>query len=234
MSRRQKEPQQSMPLASLETLEAINAKADQEITRLDRKEIELNQQIASAQAELAGIPVDRQERAVTLQARRSDVERLANDHDQAISYARLSHQTDRESFAVRSVGEAQNRLEAARQLLVEVERNTAQADQIAAKRERELKASFQQWQAELETTRRECQATERAREQAHFELGRRKTDEAKATLKVKYSDPIRALEKQRVALMVEKQRYLEKMQEELLVGEWYQFHGELVDAEHNK
>jgi hypothetical protein len=222
-----------MPPASTETLEAINANADREINRLDRKEIQLNQQIAATQAELATIPTDRQERTVTLQARRRDVVRLNDDYDQAVSYARLSHQTDRETFAVRSVSEAKKSLDAAQALLKDVEHGTAQADQAATKRERELKASLQQWQTELEMTRRECAATEAARERAHTELGRRKTDEAKATLKAKYNDPIKVLEKQRVALMVEKQRYLEEMQEALLAGDWYAFHNELIDAEHD-
>src|SRR5260370_447173 len=99
MSRKQKET--VLPPASTETLEAIDGKADQEISRLDKKEMRLNQQIAAAQTELAAIPTDRQERTVTLQARRRDVVRLNDEHDQAVSYARLSHETEREAFAVR-------------------------------------------------------------------------------------------------------------------------------------
>jgi chromosome segregation ATPase len=233
MTRKQQRETQ-MPPTSMATLEEINANADREINRLDRKEIQLNQEIAAAQQELAEIPQTRQERAATLQARRRDVERLTSQHDQDVSYARLSHQTEREAFAVRSVGESQKQLEAAKQLLAEVERTVTQADQAATKREKELRDSLQRWQAELEVTRRECAATEAAREKARTELGRQKCDEAKATLKTKYLDPIRSLEKQRVALMVEKQRYIEKKQEELLAGDWYQFYDELVDAEHDE
>jgi hypothetical protein len=236
MSRRQqsKETRQPLPPASLETLEQINARAESAILELDRKEISLNQQISTAQRDLAAIPQARQERNATLQARHSDVARLTDEYDQVVSYAQLCHQSDREASAVQSVGESQKRLEASKQLLAEVERQTTQAEQAATKREKELRDSLQRWQSALITVRKDCASTEKARDQAREELGRRKCDDYKRIFKEKYRDPIKELERRRIALLVEKQQFLERAQEDLLNGDWYQFYDELVDIEHDE
>src|SRR5260370_27458879 len=84
-------------------LELIHRRADEKIAELERKKVELQQRIASAQQELTAIPQACEARAERLAMLRPDTEAINAELERAVSFAALSHETDREASATLSV-----------------------------------------------------------------------------------------------------------------------------------
>src|SRR5205823_12823171 len=97
-------------------LSLIHRRADEKVAELERKKIELQQRIASAQQELIAIPQAREARSQRLGMVQPDAACMEAELQRAASFAALSRETDREASATLTVTELQKKHTEARKL----------------------------------------------------------------------------------------------------------------------
>jgi chromosome segregation ATPase len=158
----------------LETIEATQemlTEGDRQLAELQEHIDDLEQRIGQRQSELADISASRVVRTTQLQEARTLTRQKEDEHTQAVDYAKLAQGTLNERSTVQAAAAAKKTWYAAKKEQERIEREHAEAEQIAAAREAELRQQLHLLQFEKETREAELQGVSRSRGKAHTELG---------------------------------------------------------------